>query len=61
MSGKSHLFTIVSHNFFDITNYIKIKGKENEKFQMMEYLFSNEGKFEDKATIIIKNTDNLEY
>ena len=40
---------------------IVLKGKENEKFQMMEYLFSNEGKFEDKATIIIKNTDNLEY
>ena len=40
---------------------IVLKGKENKKFQMMEYLFSNEGKFEDKATIIIKNTDNLEY
>ena len=40
---------------------IVLKGKENKKFQMMEYLFSNEGKFEDKAIIIMKNTDNLEY
>ena len=40
---------------------IVLKGKENKKYQMMEYLFSNEGKFEDKAIIIMKNTDNLEY
>lgn len=40
---------------------IVLKGKENKKYQMMEYLFSNEGKFEHKATIMIKNTDNLEY
>ena len=40
---------------------IVLKGKENKKLQMMEYLFSNEGKFEDKAIIIMKNTDNLEY
>ena len=40
---------------------IVLKGKENRKYQMMEYLFSNEGKFEHKATIMIKNTDNLEY
>ena len=40
---------------------IVLKGKENKKYQMMEYLFSDEGKFEDKAIIIMKNTDNLEY
>ncbi len=40
---------------------IVLKGKENKKYQMMEYLFSNEGRFEHKATIMIKNTDNLEY
>ena len=40
---------------------IVLKGKKNKKYQMMEYLFSNEGKFEDKAIIIMKNTDNLEY
>ena len=40
---------------------IVLKGKENRKYQMMEYLFTNEGKFEHKATIMIKNTDNLEY
>ena len=33
---------------------IVLKGKENKKYQMMEYLFSNEGKFEDKAIIIMK-------
>ena len=40
---------------------IVLKGKKNKKYQMVEYLFSNEGKFEDKAIIIMKNTDNLEY
>jgi len=40
---------------------IVLKGKENKKFQMIEYLFSNEGKFENKAIIMMKNTDNLEY
>ena len=40
---------------------IVLKGKENKKYQMMEYLFSNGGKFEHKAAIMIKNTDNLEY
>ena len=40
---------------------IVLKGKKNKKYQMMEYLFSDEGKFEDKAIIIMKNTDNLEY
>ena len=40
---------------------IVLKGKENKKFQMIEYLFTNEGKFENKAIIMMKNTDNLEY
>ena len=40
---------------------IVLKGKENKKYQIMEYLFSDEGKFEDKEIIIMKNTDNLEY
>jgi len=40
---------------------IVLKGKENKKFQMMEYLFSNEGKFERKAIIMMKNIDNLEF
>jgi len=30
-SGKKPLFSVISHNFFDIRNYVKIKGKLNEE------------------------------
>ena len=30
-TGKRDDFSIISHNFFDIRNYIKIKGKIDEK------------------------------
>ena len=30
-NGKRDMFTILTHNFYDIRNYIKIKGKLNEE------------------------------
>lgn len=44
------------------THYeIIVKGKTNDNFQLLEYLFSDEGNMVKKSVIVFKNTDNLEY
>jgi len=40
---------------------IVVKGKKNNEYEMVEYLFSDNGKMERRSKIILKNTDNLEY
>lgn len=40
---------------------IVLKAKTNNKYEDIEYLFSDDGSLEKKAIIISKNTDNLEY
>lgn len=45
----------------DINYEIVAKVKENRKYQLMEFLFNDEGIIIKKSIITIKNTDNLEY
>ncbi|MEM7106121.1 MAG: hypothetical protein AAF502_23515 [Bacteroidota bacterium] len=40
---------------------MEIKAKTNGKYEMIEYLFSENGDMEEKSIIIFKNTDNLEH
>jgi hypothetical protein len=45
-----------------ITRYeLIVSCKLNKKYQKLEYLFSNTGDFIERKTIILPNTDNLEY
>lgn len=40
---------------------IIVTAKVNKKFQKFEYLFSHLGEFIQRKTIVLANTDNLEY
>ncbi len=45
-----------------VINYeIVLKAKTNNEYKLLEYLFSNEGIMRSKATIILNNSDNLEF
>lgn len=46
---------------FTLKYEIVLKGKLNKKAMWYEFLFSDKGQFERKATIIFRNTDNLEF
>ena len=49
-------------NLSVITKYeIVLKGKSDSRYELLEYLFSENGQMERKSKITLKNTDNLEY
>lgn len=58
--------TIVNQKFTNnpevITRYeIVVKVKNKKKHEKLEYLFDDQGEMLQKAVILLKNTDNLEY
>lgn len=50
-----------SQKAFDVKYEIVLKGKKDKERAWYEFLFSGDGSFEKRSTIIFRNTDNLDY
>lgn len=57
---KKILKNIISEELV-IRYEIIVSGKVQKKFQRFEYLFTQSGEFVQRKTIVLTNTDNLEY